>query len=404
MTILFESNPTTAAALVAAISPDPVTVASQPALQSLLNGDAVHDLVVVGPDVDAAVALELAAAQRITRPTLGVVLVRRRVHSSILRDAMVAGVREVVPSDDVALLGEACARSLALSEQVRRGQGVPGGVGLRMGEIITVFAAKGGCGKTTVATNLAAALAHERPRRVCLLDLDLAFGDVAIAMQLTPQRTIADAVALSTLDETAVRSLVTPHPSGVDTILAPVEPGSADAISGSLIADLLRVLKTMYEVVIVDSPPAFTDHVLASFDASEHFILLATLDIPALKNLKLTLETLEMLSYPRERWHVVLNRSDAKVGLSVDDVERTLRTQIALQIPSSRAVPSSVNRGVPIVLDQPGHAVSQAIRRFAVAQLLPAAAASPSATEASGSGAARARRGFGLLRRTEVSA
>ncbi len=132
-----------------------------------------------------------------------------------------------------------------------------------------------------------------------------------------------------------------------------------------MVADLLQTLKTMYDVVIVDTPPAFTDHVMAAFDASDHLALVTTLDMPALKNLKLTLETLDLLGYARERWHIVLNRADAKVGLSVEDVQKTLHATIAARVPSSRAVPASVNRGVALVQDAPGHPVSAALREFA---------------------------------------
>jgi pilus assembly protein CpaE len=367
MAILLETDKAAADALRGAIGHDLQVVQTVSALQALLASDRTDDVVVVGADVEAEVAFEVASAQRLARPTLAVILLRRRIQSAVLREAMVAGVREVVPSDDLAQLAEACGRARTLSEQVRQGQSAQ--VGERTtGQVITVFAAKGGCGKTTLATNLAASFAGQG-RRVCLVDLDLAFGDVAIAMQLIPARTIADVLGLSAVDETAVRSLVTPHPSGVDTILAPVEPGTAESFPSSLVGDLLPVLKGMYDVVVIDSPPAFTDHVLASFDQSDHFVLLATLDIPALKNLKLTLETLRMLGYPQERWHVVLNRSDSRVGLSTGDVERTLKTTIAAHVPSSRAVPAAINRGVPIVTDQPNHPVSQSIRQFADALL-----------------------------------
>ena len=104
---------------------------------------------------------------------------------------------------------------------------------------------------------------------------------------------------------------------------------------------------------------------LAAFDASDVVALIATLDIPALKNLKLTLETLDLLNYPRDKWRIVLNRADSKVGLSLNEVEKTLRTDISAHIPSSRDVPASINRGVPIMLDDPKHPVSLAIRQFA---------------------------------------
>ena len=160
------------------------------------------------------------------------------------------------------------------------------------------------------------------------------------------------------------RSLLTPHSPGLTTLVAPVEPGAAESIPAALVGRVLRVLKRMFDFVIVDTPPAFTDHVLAAFDESDYVALLATLDIPALKNLKLTLETLDLLNYPRERWRIILNRADSKVGLQLAEVEKTLRVPITAQIPSSRSVPASINRGVPIVLDEPGHPVSIAIKQF----------------------------------------
>jgi len=369
MTILLETDKAAAAALVGVLGATTVVVDSVSALNATLASDGgATDLVVVGPDIESQVAYSLATAQRIVRPALGVVLLRRRIQSTVLRDAMVAGVREVVSSDDLGSVAEACERSLALSEQVRRGSGETVAKAGSRGQLVTVFSAKGGCGKTTTATNLAVTLAG-RGRKVCLLDLDLAFGDIAIALQLAPTRTISDAIGLSRLDESAVRSLVTPHASGVDAILAPVEPGVAERIPAALVADLLSVLKSSYDAVIVDCPPAFTDHVLAAFDQSDHFVLLTTLDIPALKNLKLTLETLSMLGYPSDRWHVALNRSDAKVGLTPSDIERVIRSPISAHVPSSRDVPVSINRGVPIMVDNPQHPVSRAVRDFALGRL-----------------------------------
>ncbi|GAC1609353.1 MAG: hypothetical protein NVS3B26_10180 [Mycobacteriales bacterium] len=287
--------------------------------------------------------------------------------TAVLTQALRSGVREVVAVDDLPALREACARSRDVSRQVRGvGAGMDSGSALAgSARVVTVFAAKGGCGKTTVATNLAVAAAAGGARKVCLVDLDLAFGDVAIVLQLFPARTIADAVNLTgELDEAAVRSLITPHSPGLDTVVAPLEPGMAETISPALVIGLIRVLRTMYDVVVIDTPPAFTDQVLAAFDSSDLLVLLATLDIPALKNLKLALETLDLLSYPREKWLIALNRADSKVGLSQADVEKTLKASFTLEIPSSRSVSASINRGVPLMLDEPNHPVSRAIRAF----------------------------------------
>jgi pilus assembly protein CpaE len=314
----------------------------------------------------------------------------------VLAHALRAGVREVAVADDHAAVSEACRRSLELS---RRMLGVSGATGSREARIVTVFSAKGGCGKTTVATNVAAALAAGGRSSVCLLDLDLAFGDVAIALQLVPARTAIDAVAMSgSIDEQGASSLVTPHSKGLDAICAPLEPGEAERIPASTVVELLRVLKRMYDYIVIDTPPAFTEHVLASFDVSDVYILLATLDIPALKNLRLTLDMLDVLGYPRESWQVVLNRSDSRVGLSVDDVTRTLKVPLATQIPSSRSVSASINKGVPIVLDEPKHPVSAAIRQL-VERHIRTAAALPTANAAEPDNRALGRRSRSLLRR-----
>ncbi len=356
------------------MSPDTRVVNDMVAVRRLLADDPRHQLVVIGPAVDMGAVAEFAASVRVSRPSLGVVLVRRRLDTPVLRDAIRAGVREVVKFDDLTGLTQACEASRAVTRQMTGdAEQTEHGGDRALGTLVTVFSAKGGCGKTTTATNLAAAYARSG-RRVCLVDLDLAFGDVAIALQLFPDRGVADlSAAAGSLDRKAVSSVVTTHSAGLDTVLAPVEPGAAESVTAEVVTELLRTLKTMYEVVVVDTPPAFTDQTMAAFDASDHIALVTTLDIPALKNLKLTLETLELLGYASERWHVVLNRADAKVGLAVEDVEKTLRTPLAARVPSSRAVPASINRGVTIVQDAPGHPVSTAFRAFADSLVSPAA-------------------------------
>jgi pilus assembly protein CpaE len=299
---------------------------------------------------------------------VGVVLVRDHVDAGVLTEALRAGVREVVPSDDVAGLLDAVGRSDEISHAfAHRAPATDAGSEVAMGRVVTVFSAKGGCGKTTISTNLGAALADKGRRSVVIVDLDLAFGDVAIALQLFPAHTIADAVPLGekNLDFAGLQALLTPHSAGLTTLVAPVEPGAAETIPASLVTRIIEVLRENFDYVVIDTPPAFDDQVLAAFDLSDAVVLLATLDIPALKNLKLTLETLDLLNYPRDRWKIVLNRSDSKVGLAISEVEKTLRTSITAQVPSSRDVPASINRGVPIMLDDPRHPVSMAIRGFA---------------------------------------
>jgi pilus assembly protein CpaE len=360
-------------------------VTSLEALRQHLDADPAEDTVVLGPTVDQSAAFRIADQMRIERPSLGVVLVRQRVDSGLLAEAMRAGVREVVDQRNIAGLHAAVRHSQNLAVAMREQSPLPGAPGRPRGRIVTVFSAKGGCGKTTLATNMAAALADRGRREVCLVDLDLAFGDVAIALQLFPAHTIADAVPLGdNVDFGAVQALLTPHSPGLTTLVAPVEPGTSEGIPASLVSHLLQVLRDHFDYVIVDTPPAFDDHVLAAFDLSDVVALIATLDIPALKNLKLTLETMDLLNYHRDRWRLVLNRADSKVGLDFREVEKSLKARISAQLPSSRDVPAAINRGVPIVLDDPRHAVSMAIKQFAeqhVATVAPAGAGGPASAE-----------------------
>lgn len=365
-TVLVEIDRTTIDTLTAAIGPECAVVPTIEGLVKQLEEDATIGVVVLGPSVEPTSAYKLAERMRLQRPALGIILVRFGVDTAVLTDALRAGIREVVSERDLGTLSTAVRRLEDLARRALDRAGVAGLADEHRAQVVTVFAAKGGCGKTTLATNLGPAIAARGRREVCLVDLDLAFGDVAIALQQQPTHTIADAVPKAgSLDEQGIAGLLTAHSRGFVTLAAPLEPSAADTISSSLISELLTILRRMFDVVIVDTPAGFTDQVLAAFDLTDVFLLMATLDVPALKNLKLTLETLEMLNYPREQWRVVLNRADAKVGLHIPDVERTLRTKISVQIPSSRAVPASINRGVPLVLDEPNHPVSVTIRQLA---------------------------------------
>jgi len=373
MTILFEPHRRDAQQFAVLLGSDVHTAAAPADLATMLTQNPGEVLAVLGPGVELGDALAIAAEYRVSRPAMGVILIRDRVDVGLLGEAIRAGVREVVAANDPAGLLAACARSLEVSRQmspVHPRRSVMAGAAEFDARVVTVFAAKGGCGKTTLATNIAVALAAGGARRVCLIDLDLAFGDVAIMLQLVPERSIADAVGLGDqLDETSVRALLTPYAPGLDTLLAPAGPAEAERVTQGLVADILRLARGMFDFLVVDTPPQFTDHVLTALDASHVHVLLTTPDIPALKNLRITLDTFDLLDLPKENRLVVLNRSDAKVGLTATDIERVIRVQILAHVPSSRDVPVSINRGVPIMVDNPQHPVSKAIRDFALGRL-----------------------------------
>ena len=152
------------------------------------------------------------------------------------------------------------------------------------------------------------------------------------------------------------------------------------------------MLRSIFDFVVVDTPAQFSEHVLIAMDSSDHHVLLATPDVPALKNLRVTLDMLDLLSYPRQIRSIVVNRSDSKVGLSLEQVEQVVRCPISARVPSSRAVPISINKGTPITLDSPAHPVSHAIARFAAAAATPRGGAG----RAGRAGRAQARQAVGV--------
>ena len=229
-----------------------------------------------------------------------------------------------------------------------------------------MFSPKGGVGKTTLAVNLALALSQRGANKVCIVDLDLAFGDVAITLQLFPARTMADAVHLeSGLDFPVLEPLLTNYHDQLWALVAPVQPDAKDAIPASMVGRILSILKSNFDYVVVDTAPSLDEYVLAAFDETDDLMLITTLDVPTLKNVKVAVETLDLLNFPKNRRHLVLNRADDKVGLTADKVEGTLGMSIVAAIPTSSQVAHATNSGEPIVSAQPKHAVTQAITKLA---------------------------------------
>jgi pilus assembly protein CpaE len=323
---------------------------------------------IFGPSIGDRDALALAGALQQGTPDVSVVLIRNKESEELIRQALRVGVKDVLSSaSDENAVRTSTARAIEIARTLRGrlGAGVPTDPGGRApGKVVTVFSSKGGCGKTFLSTNLAVALSRGGAE-VALVDLDLHFGDVAIMLHLFPSHTIYDAAQNPGLDALSLKSFLTRHDSGIWTLVAPTEPTIADTINPSSIGTILKLLRSAFDYVVIDTPPAFSEPVLAAFDESDWLVMLATLDVPSIKNLRLTLQTMELLHFPKHRIRVVINRADSKVGLRMPDVEKLLSSPIDTTIPSSRSVPLSVNKGSPIMLEEPKGPVADSIRRVA---------------------------------------
>jgi pilus assembly protein CpaE len=324
---------------------------------------------IFGPSLSDQDALALAGALQQGTPDVSVLLIRRQDSGELIRQALRFGIKDVLLStSDEPAVRTAAARALEIARTLRGrltgGAPTDPGDARSPGKVVTVFSSKGGCGKTFLSTNLAVALSRGGAE-VALVDLDLHFGDVAIMLHLFPSHTIYDAAQNPSLDALSLKSFLTRHDSGIWALVAPTEPTVADNINPGAIGNILKLLRTAFDYVVIDTPPAFSEPVLAAFDESDWLVMLATLDVPSIKNLRLTLQTMELLHFPAGRIRVVVNRADSKVGLRLPDVEKLLSLPVDTTIPSSRSVPLSVNKGSPIMLEEPKGAVAESIRRVA---------------------------------------
>jgi len=301
---------------------------------------------------------EIAAVREHTRAPL--IMVASGEAGSMLEAALDADV------SDVLLLPQLTSNvvfAIRKAAHVRRHTQAAAG---RTGRVMTVFSPKGGTGKTTVATNLAAALAKREGRRTLLLDLDLQFGDAAIVLGLEPEKTIYDLVtAPGELDSEKLAGYVTKHPSGIDVLAAPLRPEDAELVTEGKVTSLLEVARGPYEAIVVDTSPFFHGPMLATLDRTDELLVLCGLDVPTLKNVRLAMQTLELLSFPASRMRFIMNRANTNVGLKTREVETALKVKIAHELPSDGTIPLTVNRGNPAVLAEPRCDFSKAIGQLA---------------------------------------
>ncbi len=336
-------------------------------LTARLSGQPV--VVVFGPSF--ANPVEITAADQLlsARREVGAIMVTNELTTDVLQRALRAGIKDVLQAPlDSAQLADAVQRVAAT---LTPGVAVPSSPTFsesdEAGRVITVFSTKGGAGKSVIATNLAVLLAQRSEKPVVIVDADLQFGDIAVMLKLSPQHTIVDAVSsLDRLDLALMQSLLVTHPpSGLLVLPAPLEPAFADQIGATEMVRIVELLRQFCSYVVVDTPAYFNDVVLGLIEVSDDVLLVAGMDIPNIKNVKIGLQTLRLLNTPMEKLKLVLNRANSKVKLDVGEVERTLGVQAEALIPSDVVVPQAVNKGEAVVLSAPRSGVAKSLEQLA---------------------------------------
>jgi pilus assembly protein CpaE len=331
------------------------------------------------PEMDGIKAAELLSTEM---PGIGIIMMSVQGEQDYLRRAMLAGAREFLikpfSGDDLVrsirhvYRLESSKRAMAQAASVPMGgmMGQGGKAGpeeAHQGRIMAVVSPKGGVGRTTVAANLAVALKLSTQKKVALVDGSLYFGDVGVLLNLLSNKTMVDAVEhIDELEADLLNDLMATHSSGVKVLLAPPQPEMAELITAEHIRRILVELSAQYDYVVVDTWPSFADTVLTAMDLADDILLVMTLEMTAIKDVKLYLEVVEKLNYPPEKVKLVLNRSGSAGGIKVEAVEETLRQKVLVGLSNDGvAMLMAVNQGVPLVISAREHPFSRDIYRLA---------------------------------------
>jgi pilus assembly protein CpaE len=255
--------------------------------------------------------------------------------------------------------------AFTIQKAMARKEGAAAGSGVALSPMICILGPKGGTGKTLTACNLSVSLAA-RSYKVAVVDLDLQFGDVGLALGLVPEKTVYDlAKSGGSLDSDKLDAYLSAHTSGVRVLMGPTRPDHAGVVTSEFLREVYATLRATHDYVIVDTPPGFTPEVIASIDSSSHICMVGMLDSLSLKNTKLGLETLELMGYETDRTRVVLNRADTRVGITRDDVVSIIGREPDVYVPSDRDIPRSINEGTPIVVAKDRSEAARAFQSLA---------------------------------------
>jgi pilus assembly protein CpaE len=339
----------------------------------MVEDDPTPTVVVAGPAIVTRSGLARLEMLHDNCTNLVIVLAFTRRPSAAMRDIVRAGAVDMLqlPTDD-SMIVASMDRAISLAERnaltaltASAPASAEAATAARpKGNVVTLASATGGCGKTFLATNLAYLLSRVPGQRVCIVDLDLQFGEVSTALHLRPKYTICDALAREEESgdlKDCIEDFVVRHESGVAVLAAPRDPSEADRIEPPDVTKVLLAARENFDTVIVDTPPYLSEVVLAAFDQSTSLYAVATLDLPSVRNMGVFLSTLERLKIPADNVRLILNKAERDVGIDVDQVKKLFPQGFSCVLPYAKEVSKSINLGLPVVAASPASEISRRI-------------------------------------------
>lgn len=343
--------------------------------ESVSLKDAVGQLERNGVDVVLMGAIEegdtyLAAEKLYAEfPETAIVILEEKLSEEIMHRAFIAGIKDivikpVVPSKLVDSIFNAN-NFLKTKAPAKKDNGIKSKTGL--GHVFTIFSTKGGVGKSFIAVNLAVALAKLSGKRVALLDFDLDFGNIALALNIVPKYTVSDVVdEIMNVDQHYIENYLIPHDSGIKVLPSNTQPMINEFINAEDIDIILRTIQSVFDYVVVDMPGRFYKPVNPAFAVADRLLIVTTPEMSSVRNVKAALAMLKELNYPRTKIRLILNKVDRRDAIKYKDVETTLGYDIfaAIRADYARAA-ASMNIGIPVVTRKVGSVISRDINHLA---------------------------------------
>lgn len=330
--------------------------------------EAKPDIVLMDINMPVMDGIKATEEISLTVPETTIIIMSVQNEQEYLKKAMSAGAREFLSkpftSEDLVKV----IQKAYLLEAKRRENFVQPKIKEEIkSKVITVFSTKGGVGKTTVASNLAVSLARCTKKKVALVDLDLQFGDIAITLNVSVKNTISDLIKeFGKLDAELMDEYLVSHFSGVRVLPAPVKPEYAEYITATHVEKIITTLKENYHYIILDTSASFHETVLTSLDMSDNILMISTLDLPTIKNIKAGLDVMDSLHYNDEKIKVILNKATEQYGIKYKDFESTINHSVWAYIPEdNNTVITSANKGFPFVMTRTETKVAKAIINIA---------------------------------------
>ena len=317
------------------------------------------DVAILELGSDTMTTLEIITRLHEEQPSMALVVLSADTSPQSILSCMRAGAQEFLTMPlDFAELDRAV-------DRIRKHRAQLSGASQRRGRLLAVYPAKGGVGASSVATNLALALAANAGHKVALVDFNLQVGDLSLMLDVHPEHSFARSIDDGMLDESKLDNLLARHRSGLRLLNVSDRPEESELILRNHVPELFGLLNTMFDFVVADLSRHIDERTIELLDLADDVILVTALDVPTIRNTRLYLDLLERLELPRDRVRMVVNRHEETGRVGIRDLENAVGKEVFWRLPNDyRPMSAAIDAGNPVVLDSPRCSLAKSYREL----------------------------------------